>query len=62
MHGMRIYDFVKRTDITLPTALYRPKPDADNEHAFWNIVRPYETTAALVRRHECFLSKLNRAT
>ena len=62
MHCMRIYDFVKGTEITLPTALYRPEPEANTEHAFWNIVRSDETTAALVRRHERFLSNINRAT
>ncbi len=55
MHCMRIYDFVKGTEITLPTAPCHPEPEADNEHILWSIVRPDETTAALVRRHERFL-------
>ena len=55
MHCMRIYDFVKGTEITLPTAPCHPEPEADNEHVLWSIVRPDETTAALVRRHERFL-------
>ncbi len=59
---MQIYDFVKGTEITLPTALYRPNPLADDEHLIWNIFRAEETTGALVKRHERFLSDFNRAT
>jgi len=62
MHCMRIYDFVKGTEITLPTALYRPEPVADNEDILSNIVRLDEATAALVKRHERFLTDFNRAT
>ncbi len=62
MRCTRIYDFVKGTEITLPMAPCPPGPLADDEHLLWNIFRADETTAALVKRHERFLSDFNRAT
>ena len=60
MNCLRLYDFVKGTEIVI--SMPRCEHDPGTETSYKNILRSDETTAALIENHERLLISLEKAS
>jgi len=60
MSCLRLYDFVKGTEIVI--SMPRCEHDPGTENSYKNILRSDETTAALIENHERLLISLEKAS
>jgi hypothetical protein len=61
MGCLRLYDFIKGTEIMISMPRCEHDPGMENSYQYLNILRPDETTAALIENHERFLLTLEEA-
>jgi hypothetical protein len=62
MNCLRLYDFIKGTEIVISMPRCEHDPGTENSYQYLNILKSDQTTAALIENHERFLISLEKAS
>ena len=61
MNCLRLYDFIKGTEIVISMPRCEHDPGTENSYQYLNILKSDQTTAALIESHERFLINFEKA-